>query len=124
MTAAQVDDAGFLVRSREAKFRLFRYTREGRRGKSVGRAVTFAQVADMYIAAHEALGAVPKHRTQWHTTLRAPPAICAMAVADVKIMDGDRVAGARADRGPARLGESARLATLTGVAEGIADARR
>jgi len=133
LTAAQVekgtkpgrygDGAGLylLVRSREAKFWLFRYTRGGKmremglgpaKGRSAvslavarsrarelhaavreGRdplaerdaeaaqakanaakaeaaAMTFSDVADMYIAAHEAAWRNPKHRQQWHNTLR------------------------------------------------------
>jgi hypothetical protein len=132
LTAAQVekgtkpgrygDGAGLylLVRSKRAKFFLFRYTRGGRMremglGPATGRtaiklavarararelhavvregrdpltereaekakrdadaakaaaAMTFADVADMYIAAHEASWRNPKHRQQWHNTLR------------------------------------------------------
>jgi hypothetical protein len=117
------DGAGLylLVRSREAKFWLFRYTchgkmremglgpakgrsavslaaarsrarelhaavREGRdplaerdaeaakakadAAKAEAAAMTFSDVADMYIAAHEAAWRNPKHRQQWHNTLR------------------------------------------------------
>src|SRR5262245_43520289 len=133
LTAAQVekgtkpgrdgDGAGLylLVRGRQAKFWLFRYTRAGRMremgpGPASGRtavklaaarararqlhamvhegrdplaerdaeaakakadaakaqagAITFAQVADMYLAAHERGWRNPKHRQQWHNTLR------------------------------------------------------
>src|SRR5262245_26070007 len=130
LTAAQVekgtkrgrygDGAGLylLVRSREAKFWLFRYTRHGKMremglGPAKGRsavslaaarakarqlheavredrdplaerdaealkakadaakaaaAMTFGEVADMYIAAHEASWRNPKHRQQWRNT--------------------------------------------------------
>jgi integrase len=117
------DGAGLylLVRSRHAKFWLFRYTRSGRmremglgpaRGRTAvslsaarakarelhaavreGRdplnerdseakkakadaakaeaaAMTFGNVADMYLAAHEQSWRNPKHRQQWHNTLR------------------------------------------------------
>ena len=117
------DGAGLylLVRSREAKFWVFRYTRAGRMremglGPASGRtavklaavrvrarelhtrvcegkdplaerdaetakskaeaaraqagAITFAQVADMYIAAHEASWRNRKHRLQWANTVR------------------------------------------------------
>jgi integrase len=133
LTAAQVekgakpgrygDGAGLylLVRSRQAKFWLFRYTRSGKMremglGPAKGRtavplsqarakarqlhaavregrdplaerdaerakaqadaakakaaAMTFGEVADMYIAAHEQSWRSPKHRQQWHSTLR------------------------------------------------------
>jgi integrase len=116
------DGAGLylLVRSREAKFWLFRYRRAGKRhemglGPATGRtavtlalarsrarelhaavregrdplaereaeqakrdadaakakaaAITFAQVADMFLAAHEASWRNPKHRQQWRNTL-------------------------------------------------------
>jgi integrase len=132
VTAAQVekgtkpgrygDGAGLylLVRSKEAKFWLFRYKQNGKMremglGPATGRtavplsaarerarelhavvragrdplderdaekakadadaakakagAMTFAQVADMYIAAHEASWRNPKHRKQWRATL-------------------------------------------------------
>jgi integrase len=117
------DGAGLylLVRSPQAKFWLFRYTRSGRiremgLGPATGRtavslsqaraaarrlhaavregrdplaerevekakaqadaakakaaAMTFGEVADMYIAAHEQGWRTPKHRQQWHNTLR------------------------------------------------------
>jgi integrase len=133
LTAAQVekgtkpgrygDGAGLylLVRSRQAKFWLFRYTRSGKMhemglGPAKGRtavslsaararasqlhavvregrdplaereaekakaqadtakaraaAMTFGEVADMYMHAHEASWRSPKHRQQWHNTLR------------------------------------------------------
>jgi integrase len=133
LTAAQVekgtkpgrygDGAGLylLVRSRHAKFWLFRYTRSGRMremglGPANGRtavplsqarakarqlyaavregrdplaereaekakaqadaakakadAMTFGEVAEMYIAAYEQSWRSPKHRQQWHSTLR------------------------------------------------------
>ena len=133
LTAAQVekgtkpgrygDGAGLylLVRSRQAKFWLFRYTRSGKMremglGPAKGRtavplsqarakathlhaavregrdplaereaekakaqadaakaraaAMTFGEVADMYIAAYEQSWRSPKHRQQWHSTLR------------------------------------------------------
>jgi len=133
LTAAQVekgtkagrygDGAGLylLVRSRKAKFWLFRYTRGGKMremglGTATGRAavklaevrakarqlhaavregkdplaereaekakaqadaakakavaMTFAQVADMFLDAHEQGWRNPKHRQQWHNTLR------------------------------------------------------
>jgi hypothetical protein len=133
ITAAQVDrgtkpgrygdGAGLylLVRSREAKFWVFRYTRSGRMremglGPATGRtavslvaarararelhqavgegrdplaereaeaakakadaakvqagAMTFGAVAGMYVDAHEASWRSPKHRQQWHNTLR------------------------------------------------------
>jgi integrase len=156
LTAAQVekgtkpgrygDGAGLylLVRSREAKFWLFRYTRAGRMremglGPAVGRAAvplaqacakarelhqavregrdplserdadkakakadaakaqagatTFAQVADMYVAAHEASWRSERHRQQWHNSLRdyMLPALGAMAVADVTTAEVMRV---------------------------------
>jgi integrase len=128
------DGLYLLVRSRTAKFWLFRYTRRGKaremglgtaKGRSAvslsqarvkaralqamvreGRdplaerkaektkaetdatkaaAMTFADVADMYIAAHEASWRNPKHRQQWHNTLRdyALPAIGDLAVGSV-----------------------------------------
>jgi integrase len=117
------DGAGLylLVRSRQAKSWLFRYTRSGKMremglGPAKGRtavplsqarakarqlhaavregrdplaerdaerakaqadaakakaaAMTFGEVADMYIAAHEQSWRSPKHRQQWHSTLR------------------------------------------------------
>jgi integrase len=117
------DGAGLylLVRSRHAKFWLFRYTRSGRMremglGPAKGRtavplsqarakarqlyaavregrdplaereaekakaqadaakaktdAMTFGEVAEMYIAAYEQSWRSPKHRQQWHSTLR------------------------------------------------------
>jgi Arm DNA-binding domain len=133
LTAAQIekgtkpgrygDGAGLylLVRSKETKFWLFRYTRHGKMremglGPAKGRtavslsqarakarqlhaifregrdplaeskaekakaeadaakaqaeAITFAEVADMFIAAHEASWRSPKHRQQWQNTLR------------------------------------------------------
>ena len=133
LTAAQVDkgaalgrfgDGGglyLLVRSREAKFWLFRYTRHGktremgqaqrpaaRQSSSPRRAsrrgnctqssakaafrwpsarprkpsetptkrkrrpapISFAQVTDMFLAAHERGWRIPKHRQQWRNTLR------------------------------------------------------
>jgi integrase len=133
LTAAQVEkgttpgrfgDGGglyLLVRSREAKFWLFRYTRHGKLremglGPAAGRtavklaqarlnagklraivregrdplaereaekakkdadaaaakagAITFAQVTDMFLAAHERGWGNPKHRQQWRNTLR------------------------------------------------------
>ena len=133
LTAAEVDkgaalgrfgDGGglyLLVRSREAKFWLFRYTRHGKTremglGPASGRAavklaqarvkarelhaivregrdplaereaakakrdadeaeakagaISFAQVTDMFLAAHERSWRNPKHRQQWRNTLR------------------------------------------------------
>jgi len=133
LTAAQVEkgtkpgrygDGGglyLLVRSKEAKFWLFRYTRGGHMremglGPAMGRsavklatararaselhtlvregkdplaerdaavakakadaakaqagAITFAQVADMFLDAHEASWRNPRHRQQWRNTLR------------------------------------------------------
>jgi integrase len=125
-----------LVRSREAKFWLFRYTRSGKMremglGPAKGRAavslaaarakarqlheavregrdplaeraaeaakaradaakaeaaaMTFGEVADVYIAAHEASWRNPKHRQQWRNTLDqyALPVLGEMPVADV-----------------------------------------
>jgi integrase len=132
LTAAQVekgtkpgrfgDGAGLylLVRSRQAKFWLFRYTRSGKMremglgpakgrtavslsqarararqlhavvrdgrdplgernaekvkaqadaAKATAAAMTFGEVADMYIAAHEAAWRSPKHHQQWRNTL-------------------------------------------------------
>jgi integrase len=48
-------------------------------------AVTFSQVADMYLDAHEASWRNPKHRQQWHNTLRdyVLPAIGALPVGGV-----------------------------------------
>jgi integrase len=132
LTAAQVergtkpgrygDGAGLylLVRSRQAKFWLFRYTRSGKMremglgpakgrtavslsqarakatqlhsavrdgrdplaereaekaraqadaAKAIAAAMTFGEVADMYIAAHEAAWRSPKHHQQWRNTL-------------------------------------------------------
>jgi integrase len=148
LTAAQVekgaklgrygDGAGLylLVRSREAKFWLFRYTRRGKMremglGPAAGRAavslsaarakarqlhaavregkdplaereaekakaqadtakakaaaMTFGEVADMHIAAHETSWRSPKHRQQWRNTLRdyVVPAIGHLPVGSV-----------------------------------------
>jgi integrase len=148
LTAAQVekgtkpgrygDGAGLylLVRSRHAKFWLFRYTRSGKMremglGPAKGRtavplsqarakarqlhaavregrdplaereaeetkaqadaakakavAMTFGEVANMYIAAYEQSWRSPKHRQQWHSTLRdyVLPAIGEMPVGSV-----------------------------------------
>jgi integrase len=148
LTAAQVekgtkpgrygDGAGLylLVRSREAKFWLFRYTRrgkmhemglgpaKGRAAKSLAQAraqarqlhtvvregrdplaeraaekakaqaddakakaatMTFGEVADLYIAAHEAAWRSPKHHQQWSNTLRdyVLPAIGELPVGSV-----------------------------------------
>lgn len=133
------DGAGLylLVRSREAKFWLFRYTRHGKMremglGPAKGRvavslaqartrarelhamirqgkdplaerdaeaakekaeaakaqasAITFAQVVDMYLAAHGAAWRNPKHRQQWYNTLRdyALPTIGEMPIASIE----------------------------------------
>jgi hypothetical protein len=174
VTAAQVDKgtkpgrygdgAGLylLVRSRKAKFWLFRYThaRDGKMkmremglGPATGRAavslvqardkarelhqavregrdplderdadatkakadaakvqagaMTFAQVADMYVAAHEASWRSERHRQQWHNSLRdyMLPALGAMAVADITTAEVMRVleqAAAGASQGAAR----------------------
>jgi integrase len=148
LTAAQVEkgttrgrfgDGGglyLLVRSREAKFWLFRYTRHGKMremglGPAAGRtaiklaqarmkarelhsivregrdplaereaekakkdadqtraraeAMTFGEVADMVLAAHERSWRNPKHRQQWRNTLRdyVLPAIGGLPVGDV-----------------------------------------
>jgi integrase len=148
LTAAQVekgtklgrygDGAGLylLVRSRQAKFWVFRFTRSGKMremglGPAKGRtavslsaarakarrlheavregrdplaerdaeakkakadaakaeaaAMTFGDVADMYIAAHEASWRNPKHRQQWRNTLRdyVVPAIGDLSVGSV-----------------------------------------
>ena len=49
------------------------------------RAITFADVADLYIAAHEASWRNPKHRQQWRNTLDtyAAPILGSLPVADV-----------------------------------------
>jgi hypothetical protein len=53
--------------------------------KAQATAMTFSQVADMYLDAHEASWRNPKHRQQWHNTLRdyVLPAIGALPVGDV-----------------------------------------
>jgi integrase len=53
--------------------------------KATAAAITFAQVSDMYIAAHEAGWRNPKHRQQWKNTLRdyVLPLIGALSVAAV-----------------------------------------
>jgi integrase len=53
--------------------------------KAKATAMTFAQVADMYVTAHEAAWRNERHRQQWHTTLRdyVLPALGALPVAAV-----------------------------------------
>jgi hypothetical protein len=133
-----------LVRSKEAKFWLFRYKRNGKiremgLGPATGRtavplsaarerardlhavvragrdplderdaekakpdvdaakakagAMTFAQVADMYIAAHEAAWRNPKHRQQWRNTLDqyVTPMLGEMSVAHITTSEVMRI---------------------------------
>jgi integrase len=55
--------------------------------------ITFAQVADMYIEAHEQSWRNPKHRQQWQHTLRdyVLPVLGAMPVADVTTSEVTRI---------------------------------
>jgi hypothetical protein len=184
LTAAQVekgtkpgrygDGAGLylLVRSRQVKFWVFRYTRSSKMremglGPAKGRtavplsqarakarqlhavvrdgrdplaeheaekakaqadaakakaaAMTFGEVADMYIAAYEQSWRSPKHRQQWHNTLRdyVLPAIGDLPVAGVGFAGVDLRAEGCAARPRPREGLSHR-----GRARGCDDLRR